>query len=92
MVLIHFYASPITQKTRRRFLPIPPSLVHFVLLVRDGGIVLTVSNFLQKLSTHWIFCIALLTKSLNESCEVMLDHFSHYAHNNRGTRFARFLL
>ena len=25
-------------------------------------------HFLQKLSTHWTFCFALLTKALNESC------------------------
>jgi len=25
-------------------------------------------SFLQKLSTHWVFCFALLTKVLNESC------------------------
>jgi len=27
-------------------------------------------NSLQELSTHWIFCFALLTKVLNESCVV----------------------
>ena len=61
-------ASRTQRKPRKKNTPCFLDLAGVKFLLKKERVFFFRGSFLQKLSTHWVFCFALLTKVLNESC------------------------